>query len=171
MESSCVLSHLPIPTHGAQRRAPLSQRERGPYGLNGFKFQRVAEAGEQAEQFAARRGEALVALPQHVMLALHQIATHIQPPRNGDVVGLVQSARDEAAQRAHDEHRRAGAQPIAQQPALDPARPLKRAGPQAGFIRRSLSPGNSFPGGAAKTITHSFFSSFFSSLCQRRVTL
>ena len=47
--------------------------------------------------------QAVVGCFQHVMLALDQVAAHVQPLRGGDVAGLLEVAHDQAGQQAQAE--------------------------------------------------------------------
>ena len=64
---------------------------------------RTAEAGDAAQERLPGGREAVVGRFQHVMLALDQIAAHVQPLRGGDVAGLLEVAHDQAGQQAQAE--------------------------------------------------------------------
>jgi uncharacterized protein YfaT (DUF1175 family) len=56
-----------------------------------------------AKELLSREAEARVGLIEDVMLALDQIAAHVQPSRGGDVAWLLRIADDQACQQPQAE--------------------------------------------------------------------
>src|SRR6202008_3650386 len=64
---------------------------------------RTAEASDTAEELLPSRREAIERGLEHVMLALHQVAAHVEPRRRGDVARLLEVAHDQAGQQPQAE--------------------------------------------------------------------